>query len=1586
MKNYGIVPPTGALGEDWFKNFVLQQGHQGSLSCAGWSLGNEGFPQQTFLGASIRDFTINAGFGDTSSTMSVELVDDEFHKSDGRQLGYGEDVYHNGERDLFRPPAVGSPVWFKFGKNPATVEQAWRKTFDETYGYNTIKEKDFAERNEPNDKNFTLPKYHFVDLENSNDKTYKVVDKSPLWDIETDWRGKDHIVFGGILQGFTSNESPQGKSLYTANVTDPREILSNCVVLLNNYQGTTFNNKNLFNVYGFLEYDPSDELKEYLNFTGTASVLNKTVLPNGNVFYSGDDTYEFPGGLGGTSSIPSPGTNGKLPTYFPITGQGFSRRSTQGIPFYRVSQALTAMFEYNGVMPAEYINAGFGGRINFRGFNYVVDFSGIALDRIPNMYFMDFDQMDLLSFAQEICDVISHELFVQLLPIIDHPACDFLEKENKRAAKQGRFSDIISGIIRLDAIDKSQQPRYGAILEYLKEVSDNGVDVLNQDVGFELTNETTDKFVVGAQEVEMYFFHTNNDRDDEIVRRSDDQGTEIMRAQQWLLETSLKQQVLPYYGLLGENAVSIPRGFGSWQQILLDTRNLNAFGVGNYYVATEMELRAALVSYNRWKNFLLAYNESYVSDVSEFGATWSLLGDIGDGEINEALQPLIAAGVNEDTPFGSGFLAQFKNRKFAVTAPRCVWDSDRPYMDEYGYPASPCSPPFGYPLYYKRATRIGIPEGGIVSVINANTRAISNKKLIEDKVDGIASGGEIKYDEYDKRLARLMEQKNLRERNAEATGASGILENDQSYQDLLEQINKVSEIAKGFRELKREMFKQGSELVAETSVAFDDLDSDLTTLLPDIAKAHTENAKKVYQFVKKVAEENLGKKFLVKIPKACNVRYQPRISVVAASKATVPTTIAAGPFGFAPDTTNGIFSSRISQISKSVTEDDYFLHYTNVDITDFNNNPLTTAYDTNHAGGAYRNGALKCNYNPIEDKWNYNYKPEPQGGWFNYSLFQNTIDVESKAYKKQEAIQETLAPFDITNFVSENGRLQCYVKYNNSQHLNFQNVGANQMTQQVFDGNNSSWMPDLISSIPNTRPDQLGSYNFGNGDYERLSNQTPAVAFVKCDVDEKLYMPPRMVQKSVDVYARKYEVYLSNIDSTIVEDVDEDGCPIYREKTNRLDPVISVPKDGGRDGYDTTHVDFVRYTTTNYIDNVGVAPEYIINTQNKYLDSNHVYALITVPGRIQPTIDSRWNRTKNFDPSVEKALTMSVVKIPEFSKPAFPELEQVDINCEELDDDKKFFTYQNLTEVQGKQRQIRENIKYNQSQELETVQPSPVYPDMVAIPLLSWERCYGPWLSSAKLNDTRERYTNLGGKIEFDKDENLAPWNYGGYQLLNEAGLLKAEFSNSLLLISERGGFVIPEIPTGISLAKALKQSGPLVTSISANVTQNSIKTTVKLDVYTASYGKLQKQKEKAIATIQRERQKITDQNNNAIRRGMGKSQSSINPVQNVLANGGQKILDIVKGQEDFISREEKESKMNLMVVRDDKTHVAEEGHIRLGQEGYKSMAQKTAAFGAVPLIGNLSNAVDIVSKTPNGGAPAGNLDVQQTRNDNFNL
>ena len=224
---HGIIRSSGHYGKDWPVHHVLTQGASGSLSMAGWTDGNEGFPQQTFLGASIRSFNLNAGFGDTTSTLSVELVNDEYNKSDREPLGAGDDAYHGGTQDQFIPPVVGTPVYFKFGGNPATIEQAYRKTFDDTY-YPTYPRTlpasvVFPEVSSSLDEQ-PHTAYGPMHLKSSNPSTNRGiwVDKSALWNIATPWRGKDHFVFGGILQSYTQNRGPGGKSVILCSSCRPQ--------------------------------------------------------------------------------------------------------------------------------------------------------------------------------------------------------------------------------------------------------------------------------------------------------------------------------------------------------------------------------------------------------------------------------------------------------------------------------------------------------------------------------------------------------------------------------------------------------------------------------------------------------------------------------------------------------------------------------------------------------------------------------------------------------------------------------------------------------------------------------------------------------------------------------------------------------------------------------------------------------------------------------------------------------------------------------------------------------------------------------------------------------------------------------------------------------------------------------------------------------------------------------------------------------------------------------------------------------------------------------------------------------------------
>jgi hypothetical protein len=273
--------------------------------------------------------------------------------------------------------------------------------------------------------------------------------------------------------------------------------------------------------------------------------------------------------------------------------------------------------------------------------------------------------------------------------------------------------------------------------------------------------------------------------------------------------------------------------------------------------------------------------------------------------------------------------------------------------------------------------------------------------------------------------------------------------------------------------------------------------------------------------------------------------------------------------------------------------------------------------------------------------------------------------------------------------------------------------------------------------------------------------------------------------------------------------------------------------------------------------------------------------MITLPGKVVPTIDSRMKDGpyQMTQPVLFKHLmAIDTVKgVVGFEKPsprgyAKDLLEAI---CEYAKSDTLANSFAAYRESMSKLTIAGSAAR------IHFAAPSPVYPDVVALPLLSKDRCYGPWVSSqVNLDAARLARMDLGGKVEFIKDEHLAPWNYDGYQLMNDAGSLKAQFSNGLMLFSERGGFVFPGTPEGNTLCQPLSEGGPLVTNITVDVGPGGVKTTYKMDLYTPRFGKLHVQKEKAIAQITRERQKLTDQRNTMIRKGIGKSATSNNYSQ----------------------------------------------------------------------------------------------------------
>jgi hypothetical protein len=1526
-----------------------------SLSSAKWTDAGQGFPQQTFLGASIRSFNMQGGFGDSSSSLTVDLIVDEYNPSDRTAIGKGDDVYHSGIiqvpdvnglqksiGDNFVPPIPGSPVFFKFGPNFATVEEAYRKTFDDLYRIKTIGDLPDIRSVGPNmdsvlGGSINLVPNQYVDLEEQGatikfsnqprgQKNYNSIRSNPLT------RGVEHIVFGGILQTYTQSRSPAGNPLYTVNVIDPREILSNVTLILNNYAGPTYEQKNMLNIYGFLEYNPTPQAISQIK--STSPFENKLVrevlpvprnvagkmLPAGSILFDGDDKYyktkpppvdalkkqikDFEAQIASlkrtiaehrrTGNFAAASlnyaqiitTNIQLNTIrtqltsqlaqalpsFPMTGTGFSRRSSQGIPYYRVKHAINALMEYERPLPQEYKEQGFGGRINFRGFNYVVDFSG--LPELSPFYFLDFDEINLLELALEICDITNRDLFVSLLPVIDHPACKEIYNYNRTQSSlptnlqlpplatlpQNSVGNLVAGIIRLDAIDRSEQPFYGAVKTYIDDLAKNGIFVESQDLGYELSNVTTDRFIVGAQEVDMYFFSTNADRDTLAFKKTGRNGLFPNKpiGYQWTLEASLEQQVLPYYGKLG-NAITIPKGFGAYQQILLDATGLNAAGVGAYYVATEMELRCALISFDRWKEFLKTYNDVYMDSVES--------DDSSDRAIVAGTPAQVAGAFNAPLPPVN------ISTNYAVTVPRSVFDTYAVPINgsDYGadgLPLSACNPPYGYPLYYKRMTRIGIPEGGLTDLFNRWTTLNTS-------------------------LAELQ--------SSDARTVRGIIDSQyQRLRDLKDSGQQLTQFEQNyFNEIERLMNQPTPPLqqLQNSFAALEDIvrgqTKNMFAMLPSVAKKNNQNALKVYNFVKQVAEDNLGKKFLVKIPNEVNVFYENEI------KWSTPQAqeYIQGPFGFRPRSTKNIAGYEFSQEFKAEVMAARTPAPPAINIIQSFLNNSDPAGLPNPAQFI---GALRVNFNPISQKYESNYTPVNIGGYFNFDLYQNTLgvsaikDIGNASFRNlPSGVQQGLIPQDLTNFINEDGRVSAYVRFDNAEDLTLEGLNDGDFTQQIIVGN--AMIPDLTSALDNTGPDQFHSFpNTDDTNNQQPTNKPKQIAFVKCSVEEELYFPPRFVQRDVRVHAQQVkDIGAKSIPekifipcSGLAGDKLIPGTGVYVSSFSFYKAnFVPLPIPGST----TKILDFERY---NPALNLPGAQNFnssdLVNSEFDQLNTNHAYALITLPNRILPNKDSRHRDGPFQSIDAEKfkhLMTMDVVRgLPGFNLPTNPmggpprgNLKPGDIN---VNINQKIHAWFAMKKVLA-------GLSFGFPQQVNVTMPSPVYPDLVCLSLMSNDRCYGPWVSS-QLDGQAYVLKNIGGKVEFIKDENLSPWNYAGYELLNQAGRLRAEFSNSLLLFSERGAFTVPTIPKGNSLCKALIDGGPLVTSINVDVSTGGARTTYQMDLYTASFGKLQKQKQDEISKISRERKKLNSERNALIRKGLGKNQSARNFANeyNMMAQG----------------------------------------------------------------------------------------------------
>ncbi len=120
------------------------------------------------------------------------------------------------------------------------------------------------------------------------------------------------------------------------------------------------------------------------------------------------------------------------------------------------------------------------------------------------------------------------------------------------------------------------------------------------------------------------------------------------------------------------------------------------------------------------------------------------------------------------------------------------------------------------------------------------------------------------------------------------------------------------------------------------------------------------------------------------------------------------------------------------------------------------------------------------------------------------------------------------------------------------------------------------------------------------------------------------------------------------------------------------------------------------------------------------------------------------------------------------------------------------------------------------------------YPDLVGVTLKNNINNYGPWKS---LGGT--------GKASIEIDDNMAPWVFGGYEALNQAGNALVSQAYSERFTGESGSLEVVGSPS-IRLGTQLIYAGPYVTDINVTVDgNNGVTTSYRMNRWSTNSDKL---------------------------------------------------------------------------------------------------------------------------------------------------
>ena len=252
--------------------------------------------------------------------------------------------------------------------------------------------------------------------------------------------------FAGVVQGWTKKDDTAGLNQYTVNISDPRFLLENTQVIINEFNGSVETIYNVINPFGFLE-----------SFGFGVSDVNEVGVPWGYIKFAGSSLLSSQSSLAGNIYGPKGGVI--------YRSHNWSSKSEK---FGLIKGTDT--FTDNRVM------TDFGGEHGWVT-TYYVDLHDIPFK--AEYYRLQAPQMSLLEIISQVCEDAGCDFYIELF-----------------------ITSMGEKVIKVKTQQRRLQPTLGRIQEFI----DSRTGVISKNIGRELRNEATQSFAYGASK--QYFVET----------------------------------------------------------------------------------------------------------------------------------------------------------------------------------------------------------------------------------------------------------------------------------------------------------------------------------------------------------------------------------------------------------------------------------------------------------------------------------------------------------------------------------------------------------------------------------------------------------------------------------------------------------------------------------------------------------------------------------------------------------------------------------------------------------------------------------------------------------------------------------------------------------------------------------------------------------------------------------------------------------------------------------------------------------------------------------------------------------------------